>query len=36
MIPLSVLDQTPIPEGATAAEALANSIDLARHCEALG
>ena len=35
MIPLSVLDQTPIPEGVTAAQALANSIDLARHCEAL-
>ena len=36
MIPLSVLDQTPIPEGETPAQALANSIDLARHCEALG
>ncbi|MEI6484852.1 MAG: LLM class flavin-dependent oxidoreductase [Sphingomonadales bacterium] len=36
MIPLSVLDQTPIPEGLTPAQALANSIDLARHCEALG
>ncbi|WP_164156240.1 LLM class flavin-dependent oxidoreductase [Sandarakinorhabdus rubra] len=36
MIPLSVLDQTPIPEGVTPAQALANSIDLARHCEALG
>ncbi len=36
MIPLSVLDQTPIPEGVTAAQALANSIDLARHAERLG
>lgn len=35
-IPLSVLDQTPIPEGTSPAQALANSIDLARHCEALG
>ena len=33
---LSVLDQTPIAAGSTAASALANSIDLARHCEALG
>ena len=33
---LSVLDQTPIAAGTTAAAALANSIDLARHCEALG
>ena len=33
---LSVLDQTPIAAGSTAAAALANSIDLARHCEALG
>lgn len=36
MITLSVLDQTPIAEGMTPAQALANSIDLARHCEALG
>lgn len=36
MIPLSVLDQTPIPEGVSPAQALAHSIDLARHCEALG
>jgi len=36
MIPLSVLDQTPIAQGMTPAQALANSIDLARHCEALG
>lgn len=33
---LSVLDQTPIAAGTTPSQALANSIDLARHCEALG
>ncbi len=33
---LSVLDQSPIVEGATAADALANTIDLARHCDTLG
>jgi luciferase family oxidoreductase group 1 len=33
---LSVLDQTPIAAGSTPALALANSIDLARHCEVLG
>lgn len=33
---LSVLDQSPIPEGATAAQALANTVDLGRHAEALG
>lgn len=33
---LSVLDQSPIPVGATPAQALANSVDLARRCEALG
>lgn len=33
---LSVLDQSPIAEGATAADALANTIDLARQCDALG
>lgn len=33
---LSVLDQSPIAEGSSAAQALANSIDLAKHCEALG
>ncbi|MBC8129603.1 MAG: LLM class flavin-dependent oxidoreductase [Rhizobiaceae bacterium] len=36
MIPYSVLDLSPIPEGATAADALANSLDLARHAERLG
>src|SRR6187200_2300680 len=33
---LSVLDQSPISEGSTGADALANTIDLARHCESLG
>lgn len=32
----SVLDLSPIAEGGTAADALANSVDLARHAEALG
>src|SRR3954468_5574286 len=33
---LSVLDQSPVAEGDTAAHALANTVDLARHAEALG
>jgi luciferase family oxidoreductase group 1 len=33
---LSVLDQSPVPEGSTGADALRNTIDLARHCDALG
>jgi luciferase family oxidoreductase group 1 len=33
---LSVLDQSPIAEGDTAAHALANTVDLARHTESLG
>jgi luciferase family oxidoreductase group 1 len=33
---LSVLDQSPISEGSTGGDALRNSIDLARHTEALG
>ncbi|HEX8120110.1 MAG TPA: LLM class flavin-dependent oxidoreductase [Solirubrobacteraceae bacterium] len=33
---LSVLDQSPVPEGMTGAQALRNTIDLARHCDALG
>ena len=33
---LSVLDQSPVPEGSTPAEALANSLDLAQHVDALG
>jgi luciferase family oxidoreductase group 1 len=36
MIPLSVLDLAPIIQGGTAAEALANTADLARHAEQLG
>jgi luciferase family oxidoreductase group 1 len=34
--PLSILDLAPIPEGATAAEALRNTVDLARHAEEWG
>lgn len=33
---LSVLDQSPIPAGSTASEALANSVDLAKQTEAMG
>jgi luciferase family oxidoreductase group 1 len=33
---LSVLDQSPIPEGSTGADALANTLDLARLADALG
>jgi len=33
---LSVLDQSPIAEGATPAEAVANTLDLARACDAFG
>jgi luciferase family oxidoreductase group 1 len=36
MIDLSVLDLAPIAEGSSAAEALARSLDLARHAESLG
>ena len=36
MIPLSILDLAPIVEGATAADALRNSLDLCRHAERLG
>ena len=36
MLPFSVLDLSPIPEGGTAADALANTLDLARHAEAWG
>lgn len=36
MVPLSILDLSPIPEGSDAGQALRNSIDLARHAEALG
>ena len=33
---LSVLDQSPIAEGATASDAIANTLDLAAHADALG
>ena len=33
---LGVLDQSPVAEGSTGAQALRNSIDLARHVERLG
>ena len=36
MIPFSVLDLSPIPQGATASDALRNSLDLAQHAEAWG
>src|ERR1700730_7680313 len=36
MVPLSVLDLSPIAEGSDAGQALRNSADLARHVEALG
>ena len=36
MVPLSVLDLSPITEGSDAGRALRNSLDLARHVEALG
>lgn len=34
--PLSVLDLSPIPSGSTAGDALRNTLDLAKHAEALG
>jgi luciferase family oxidoreductase group 1 len=36
MIPFSVLDLSPVAEGATPADALRNTLDLARHAESLG
>jgi luciferase family oxidoreductase group 1 len=36
MVPLSVLDLSPITESSDAGQALRNSLDLARHVEALG
>ena len=36
MIPISVLDLSPIPEGFSAADALANTLDLARYAEGWG
>lgn len=36
MVPLSVLDLSPIVEGGTAAQAFRNTVDLAQHAEAWG
>jgi luciferase family oxidoreductase group 1 len=36
MVPFSVLDLSPIPEGRNAGDALRNTLDLARHVERLG
>jgi luciferase family oxidoreductase group 1 len=36
MATLSVLDLSPVPEGSTPAQSLANTLDLARHAERLG
>jgi luciferase family oxidoreductase group 1 len=36
MVPLSVLDLSPILQGGTAGQALRNSLDLAQHAEAWG
>src|SRR3954451_8100271 len=36
MLRLSVLDQSPVPEGATGADALRNTLDLARFADELG
>lgn len=36
MIPLSILDLSPVPAGGSAAQSLRNSIELARHADALG
>src|SRR5688572_28627429 len=36
MIPLSILDLSPIVEGGTAAESLRHTLDLAQHAEAWG
>jgi luciferase family oxidoreductase group 1 len=36
MIPFSILDLCPIPQGATAADAFRNSLDLAQHAEQWG
>ena len=35
-VPFSVLDLAPVAEGSSASQALANSLDLARHVERLG
>jgi alkanesulfonate monooxygenase SsuD/methylene tetrahydromethanopterin reductase-like flavin-dependent oxidoreductase (luciferase family) len=36
MLPLSILDLSPIPRGSTATDALRNSLDLAQRAEAWG
>jgi luciferase family oxidoreductase group 1 len=36
MIPFSILDLSPIPQGGTAADALRNTLELARHADTLG
>jgi len=36
MIPFSLLDLSPIPQGSTAAQALKNTLDLAQHAEGWG
>jgi luciferase family oxidoreductase group 1 len=36
MIPISILDLAPVPEGSDAGQALRNALDLARHAETLG
>jgi len=36
VIPISILDLCPIPQGATASDALRNSLDLAQHAESWG
>ncbi|HXO02583.1 MAG TPA: LLM class flavin-dependent oxidoreductase, partial [Stellaceae bacterium] len=36
MLALSVLDQSPVRQGVTPRDALLETIELARHCEALG
>jgi luciferase family oxidoreductase group 1 len=36
MLPVSVLDLAPVPEGADVSRALANTLDLARHAERVG
>lgn len=36
MLPLSILDLAPVPEGATPADSLGNSLDLAQHAERWG
>jgi luciferase family oxidoreductase group 1 len=36
MIPISVLDLSPVPQGSDAARSLKNTLDLARHAERLG